>query len=107
MKHAQLWISALAATCLFVLVYEAHEARTELRHLHGSADEIAQAEREDNYLWQHATTTDEWTGRDGWQHAVTSELREKQTLRDWFDRQNQLVDAKIASKPLAFAPKEQ
>ena len=106
MKHAPYYIAVLLLVMMSLFIYEAHETRAELAALRGSAAEIAAAEREDNYLWLHATTTDDWVGLDGWHHGVTSEQRQGQTLRDWFDHHNQIVDAKIASKPLSFKPRE-
>jgi len=117
-------LASLALICCAVVLslatFEAHEIRNEahglrleasgtrsaLDSLTASARDIALAEREDNYLWLHATTTDQWTGVDGGSHSVTTERRQGQNVRDWLDEQNKLVAAKIASNPLAYTPKE-
>lgn len=106
MKNIAGWSLSVCALLLLVLAYEAHENRLSLEALAASGRYIAEAEREDNYMWLHQTTTDQWTGVDGGLHAVTTERRQSQSMRDWLDLQNQIVDAKIASRPLSYAPRE-
>lgn len=107
MRWQEAGLAAALLLLLALFVREAAQTTGALEALSDRAQEISRAESESNHLWARQFTTDEWEGVDGWRHSISSERRTDVPLREWLDAHNRLVDEKIASKPLAYAPREQ